>query len=138
MSLPIKYLYLPAVWGKKIKADFYHLADKARSTGANIIVRDEFCEYGYLNDLCHTADCILIPYLFTDLSSGALGYAAVHHTPVIGPASGLIGELISDNSLGECVDKISAETLKKPFVSFRIMQMTVFQNMPKIILPYSL
>ncbi len=104
--------------GQKIKADFYHLADKARSTGANIIVRDEFCEYGYLNDLCHTADCILIPYLFTDLSSGALGYAAVHHTPVIGPASGLIGELISDNSLGECVDKISAETLKKAICEF--------------------
>ena len=80
--------------------------------------RYEFCEYGYLNDLCHTADCILIPYLFTDLSSGALGYAAVHHTPVIGPASGLIGELISDNSLGECVDKISAETLKKAICEF--------------------
>lgn len=104
--------------GQKIKAEFYHLVDKACSEGANIKVRDEFCEYDYLNDLCHTADCILIPYLFTDLSSGALGYAAVHHTPVIGPASGLIGELINDNRLGVCVDKISAEKLKKAICEF--------------------
>lgn len=101
-----------------IKQHFYDKVDFARSRGANIIVKDEFCEYEYLNNLCYTADSILIPYLLTDLSSGVIGYAAVHRTPVIGPASGLIGDLIRDNNLGVVLDKITAESLADAITEF--------------------
>ena len=97
--------------GDRIKNVFYELAKLAEKHGAKIHIKDEFVTYTELNNLCHTADCILIPYLLTDLSSGALGYAAVHNTPVIGPKEGLIGELISDNDLGVCLINVDMNNL---------------------------
>jgi len=97
--------------GKSISDEFYRLVEQAKSRGAKIVVRDEFVTYEILNNLCHTADCILMPYLFTDLSSGALGYAAVHNIPVIGPETGLIGELIRDNGLGITIKSILPKEL---------------------------
>ena len=55
----------------------------------------------------------------TDLSSGAIGYAAVHEKPVIGPASGLIGDLIRDNNLSVVLDNITAETLSEAIIKFK-------------------
>lgn len=105
--------------GESIRQSFYCKVDAARKHGANIIVKDEFCSYEYLNNLYYTADCILIPYLLTDLSSGAIGYAAVHRKAVIGPASGLVGDLIRDNHLGMTLDKITAETLADAIINFK-------------------
>ena len=61
----------------------------------------------------------MIPYKLTDLSSGALGYAALFGKPVIGPSSGLIGELIIDNKLGISLDEIKAESIAKTINDFR-------------------
>lgn len=101
-----------------LKHEFYNLVHSAKLKNANIVVIDEFCTYDFLNSLCYTADCILIPYLITDLSSGALGYAAVHETPVIGPKDGLIGELINDNNLGTTIAQITPNTIKNAIVQF--------------------
>ncbi len=101
-----------------LKHEFYNLVHSAKLKNANIVVIDEFCTYDFLNSLCYTADCILIPYLITDLSSGALGYAAVHDTPVIGPKDGLIGELINDNNLGTTIAQITPNTIKNAIVQF--------------------
>ncbi|MDE5758524.1 MAG: glycosyltransferase, partial [Allobaculum sp.] len=97
---------------KSIKDHFCRLVDMLRKQGASIIVRDEFCTYEFLHSLCNTSDYILMPYILTDLSSGVLGYAATYGKPVIGPDSGLIGELITDNGLGLAID-ISPESLKE-------------------------
>jgi len=110
-----RYFIFAGRVGDNLKDQFYSLAKDAESKGAHIIIRDEFCSYELLHSLCHTSDVILIPYLLTDLSSGALGYAALHHKPVIGPASGLIGELINDNNLGLTLSCINPEMLAKSF-----------------------
>ncbi len=106
-----RYFIFAGKINSRIKDAFHHLAEKCREEGANIIIDDRFCPYGYLFSLCNIADCILIPYLLTDLSSGALGYASVFNKPVIGPSSGLIGSLIKDNNLGICLDKVTPESI---------------------------
>lgn len=78
---------------------FYPLLEKAKCN-ANILVFDEFCSYEFLNNLCFTCDVILMPYHITNLSSGVLGYAAFFKKTVIGPNSGLIGNLIEKFKLG--------------------------------------
>lgn len=103
-----------------IKEQFYTLVDDAKEKGAQIIVKDEFCSYELLFSLCYTSDCILIPYLLTDLSSGALGYAALFGKPVIGPKTGLIGELIEDNKLGIPIDTITPESIVNKINTFKV------------------
>ena len=117
--------------GSSIKEVFYCLVEKARRAGANIIVKDEFCSFDYLHSLCKIANCILIPYLFTSLSSGALGYSALHETPVIGPRNGLIGELIENNGLGLTIETIDPEHIAEiltDFVRYEIKSQYVKQN----------
>lgn len=114
-----KYFIFAGKINNSVKEQFYKLAGNAKQKGANIIIRDEFCSYEYLYSLCYSSDCILIPYKLTDLSSGALGYAALFGKPVIGPSSGLIGELIIDNKLGISLDEIKAESIAKTINDFR-------------------
>lgn len=99
--------------GVKIKDEFYRLVTQCEAKGAKIIVMDEFVSYEMLNNLCHTSDIILAPYLMTDLSSGVIGYAAVHNKPIVGPDSGLIGELIKDNDLGVTLTQITPDCIAK-------------------------
>lgn len=101
-----------------IKDRFYQLVESAVTRGAKVIVKDEFCSYALLFSLCKTSDCIVIPYHLTDLSSGALGYAAVFRKPVIGPSSGLIGELICDNNLGKTINEVTPENIKRAILDF--------------------
>lgn len=102
-----------------IHDEFYSLVEKARNVGANIMIKDEFCSFDYINSLCHNADCILIPYLSTGHSSGVIGYAAVHNTPVIGPSKGLIGELIINNDLGQTINSITPSTIRDSILQFK-------------------
>lgn len=117
-KLKNKYFIFAGCVGEDIKSRFYSLIDSLKSKGTGIRIIDGFCSYEMLNSLCKTSDCILIPYLLTDLSSGALGYAAVHDKPVIGPSVGLIGELIRENGLGQTLGDISAKTLSEAIDSF--------------------
>lgn len=102
----------------EIAGEFEALVSKVKNQGARVVVINEFVPFGELHSLCHTSDCILIPYLMTDLSSGAIGYAAVLDKPVIGPGDGLIGELIRANSLGETLPVINPGSLKESILKF--------------------
>ena len=95
-----------------IKEKFYSLYEKA-SQKTDILVFDEFCQYGFLYNLCQTCDCILIPYKMVNLSSGILGYAAVFNKPVIAPDKGLIGDLVRDNHLGLVLNNVTAAGLSR-------------------------
>lgn len=102
-----------------IRDEFYMLVEKAREKGANITIEDDFISYERINDFCHSSNAILAPYLLTDLSSGVIGYGAVHNIPIIGPSNGLIGELIRDNGLGLTIDKISPESISDVLIAFK-------------------
>lgn len=105
--------------GDNLRTEFYDLANEAKLKGANIILRDEFCSYELLHSLCKTSDAILIPYLLTNLSSGVLGYASLHHKPVIGPSDGLIGQLIGENEIGSMIDEITPEKILCAITHFK-------------------
>lgn len=97
-----------------IKEKFYNLLEKARQK-TDILVFDEFCQYGFLYNLCQTCDCILIPYKMVNLSSGILGYAAVFNKPVIAPDKGLIGDIVRDHGLGINLKDVTADGISKAF-----------------------
>lgn len=114
-----KVFIFAGVINASIASEFNQLREKALQSGARIIVKNYFLPAEDLYDLCYSSDCILAPYLLTNLSSGVIGYGALFGKPIIGPESGLIGELISNNKLGVAMDIISPTTLKdqlqKPF-----------------------
>lgn len=101
-----------------IRKDFHSLVKDATVRGARIIVNDAFLEYDELNNYCFSSDCMLMPYLLTDLSSGVIGYASVFEKPVIGPATGLIGELICKYHLGQTLNSITPETIANAILNF--------------------
>lgn len=101
------YVFIIAgVAGDSIK-DYIAYKIEALSEKVTIIFENRFCEYEYLAGLCQCCNAILIPYQQTDLSSGLLGYASQFQKPVIGPNSGLIGELINQYNLGLSIDASS-------------------------------
>lgn len=81
-----------------IKSEFYDLIKK--NSNANIIIEDGFCSYEYLASLCLASNAILMPYLFTNRSSGLLGYASQFNIPVIAPNNGLLSEIVKKYKLG--------------------------------------
>lgn len=58
-------------------------------------------------------DVILAPYQRTEGSSGVIGHAARHARPVIGPSTGLIGQLIREYQLGTTIDASSPVALQQ-------------------------
>ena len=95
-----------------IKAHFYALKSSL-DRNVRIIVFDEFCSYSLINNLCESCNVILIPYFNSGQSSGVIGYASYFNKPVIGPSGGLIGNLIKEYNMGQRLNTISAESLKK-------------------------
>ena len=77
-----------------------------------IVVKEGFVPYEYLNSMCFTVDVFLTLYSNVEMSSGTIGYAAYFGKPVIGPSAGLLGNLIKDNNLGVTIDCITPETIK--------------------------
>ncbi len=69
-------------------------------------------EQDRFNELIAQSDYILIPYKNVENSSGILGHAALHHKPVIGPAEGLLGQLIQDYKLGISINGLTPQSLK--------------------------
>jgi len=63
-------------------------------------------------------DVVLVPYQRAEGSSGVIGHAAQAGKPVIGPQSGLIGELIRDYELGKAIDTVCAEEIAKGISAF--------------------
>jgi len=97
-----------------IHDEFYDLLSISRQK-AQILVFDEFCDYGFLYNMCTTCDVILMPYYLSNLSSGVLGYAAVFGKPVIGPSDGLIGHLINEYKMGLALNAIDSQSLSEAF-----------------------
>ena len=94
---------------KGIKNQFYNMLGQIKDV--NIIVKDEFCTYGFFATLCAQADAILMPYKLDNVSSGIIGYASQFQCPVIAPSSGLIGSLVKMYNLGYLLSSISEEEL---------------------------
>ena len=78
-----------------------------------IIVKEGFVPYEYLNSMCYTADVILTLYTNVEMSSGSIGYAAFFSKPVIAPSVGLLGNLVKDNNLGLTINHITPESIKQ-------------------------
>lgn len=99
-----------------IKDEFYRKENELAGK-VKIIVKDEFCSYGYLASLCNCCDAILMPYENANRSSGILGYASQFGKPVVAPDNGLIGNLVEKYRLGVAGDLkdaiVLAETMKK-------------------------
>lgn len=81
---------------------------EVQSKRAQIIVRDEFMEYGTLASMIHTADWVLQPYHETNQSSGIIGYCAQLGTPVIVPDKGLIGKLVKRYQIGSTLSSFDS------------------------------
>lgn len=84
-----------------IRQSFYEKYYQLKDT-CNIIVKDEFCDYSFLYDLCAGCDAILMPYHSSSysMSSGLIGYASAFGKPVMAPTRGLLGKLVKKNNLG--------------------------------------
>lgn len=90
------------------------VADIRKSSKCNKIhIIDEFINEELMHNLYFTSDYILIPYLETSQSSGILGYAAAFEKKVIGPDSGLIGNIINSFNLGWVLPQITPEEIAK-------------------------
>lgn len=98
---------------------FYEKFNVLVDRGAHIYVKDEFVSFEFLNSLCASCDGMLVPYKNTCQSSGAIGYAAQFGKPVIGPARGLLGNLISRYRLGYQINEVTAAALYKAIIDFK-------------------
>lgn len=87
-----------------IKETFYYLKSK-NDLKCRILVYDEFCDYDFINNLCYSCNCILLPYYNTNQSSGIIGYAGYFNKPVIAPSAGILGKLVREYKLGICFNQ---------------------------------
>ena len=99
-----------------IKEEFYNLK-MANDFKCKIIVFDEFCSYEFINNLCYSCNCILIPYSNVNQSSGVIGYAGYFNKPVISPSEGLLGRLVNENAMGLCIPEITSTNLVKAILT---------------------
>lgn len=83
-----------------------------------IIYLDEFVAYAALAPMFLNSDCILLPYIESEASSGLLGHAALYERPVIGTDYGLIGCLIRRYELGIAIKNIDAVKLARAIADF--------------------
>lgn len=86
---------------------------KQLSHVVNIFFFEGFLSFERLAGLFKQSDYILVPYKNVEQSSGIIGHAAQYNKPVIGPAEGLLGTLISEYKLGYTVAYLDADKLKK-------------------------
>ena len=93
-----------------INEEFYRLVDNVKDK-ANVIVYDRFCEYEFFGEICKAADYIMTPYKNISQSSGVCSYAAQFKVPVIGPAEGLLGNIIRSNHLGIAISNLNSDRI---------------------------
>lgn len=116
-----KHFFFAGKVVRDISEAFYEKVTALTGRGAHIYVKDEFVSFEFLNSLCASCDCMFTPYKNTCQSSGAIGYAAQFGKPVIGPARGLLGNLINRYRLGYQIKDITAESLFRAIVNFKRM-----------------
>ena len=72
--------------------------------------------------LWRIADYILIPYKNTAQSSGVISYASQFCVPVIGPAEGLLGNLIRKFDMGLCIENPNSYAMAEMFNEGKYLQ----------------
>jgi glycosyltransferase involved in cell wall biosynthesis len=82
-----------------------------KSTLVNIIWENKFVSEQKMTTLFKLCDYVLMPYKNPEASSGVLGHAIKASRPVIGPSTGLIGDLIHRYELGLRIENISASSI---------------------------
>lgn len=85
----------------------------------DIYFSNEFVSFKDLIREIKQSDFVLIPYFNWEQSSGILGYAAYCNRPVIGPAYGLLGNLIKKYKLGITLRDISCESLRNILIKLK-------------------
>ena len=113
------HFYFAGKVADDIRESFYSKFDELESKGLHIYVKDEFVSFEFLNSLCASCDCMLVPYKNTCQSSGAIGYAAQYGKPIIGPSKGLLGYLIKHYRLGFLIDNICANDIYTALLKFK-------------------
>lgn len=113
------HFYFAGKVAEDIRNAFYAKMNALKSKGIQVYVKDEFVSFEYLNSLCASCDCLLVPYKNTSQSSGAIGYAAQYGKPVIGPSKGLLGYLIKHYRLGYQIDKVCADDIYTAISKFK-------------------
>jgi len=96
-----------------IKKQFYKAVQEI--TDIRIIIKDKFCSDAYLASLCKACNAILIPYKYSNRSSGLLGYASKYHKPLIGPKNGLLADVIKEYKLGIGINVNDIDDLRKAY-----------------------
>lgn len=114
-----RWFYFAGRVSYDIKQAFYDRLARLKEKGCHVFVKDEFVSFEFLNSLCASCDCILVPYRNTCQSSGCIGYAAQYGKSVIGPSQGLLGHLIRHYGLGDTIDEITPTTLHASITHFR-------------------
>ncbi|WP_319502709.1 glycosyltransferase [uncultured Draconibacterium sp.] len=84
-----------------------------KNNGTQVVYIDEFISNAKMKALFNQCDHILMPYKNGSASSGVIGHAIVATKPVIYSNSGLIGELIKNNWMGEHVERVEPEEIAK-------------------------
>lgn len=114
-----RWFYFAGRVSVDIKQTFYDRLARLKEKGCHVFVKDEFVSFEFLNSLCASCDCILVPYRNTCQSSGCIGYAAQYGKPVIGPSQGLLGHLIRHYHQGYTIDEITPTSLFESISHFR-------------------
>jgi len=109
--------------GKVVQSDANSVLESLfllRKTVPNLHIEylNHFLSYQDLSGLFSNVDCVLVPYLGNESSSGVLGHAAFHNKPVIGPARGLIGHLITSYQLGIALNRFDPRDLATAIAGF--------------------
>lgn len=86
---------------------------KELSHFVNIFFFEGFLSFQNLAELFKHSNYILVPYKNVEQSSGIIGHAAQYGKPVIGPAEGLLGFLISEYGLGYTISNLNADKLSE-------------------------
>lgn len=86
--------------------------------GINIMFYDGFIPFGEIPAFFKAADCVLVPYTLVGASSGIVGHSALYEKPVIGPAKGLIGQLIRHYGLGVNIAPMNPSNIAAAILRF--------------------
>ena len=86
--------------------------------GINITFYDGFIPYEKIPAVFQSADCVLVPYTLVGASSGIIGHSALYEKPVIGPAKGLIGQLIRQYGLGMDIAPMDPSNIASAIIRF--------------------
>lgn len=86
---------------------------------------DEFINYQDIQYLFSETDCVLLPYIGNEASSGILGHAALYKKPVLANASGLLGKLVTEYNLGVTVQEMNSKILSEYIINFKVNSTSV-------------